>query len=72
VVSLFGKGMIVLVKQKLDRTLIAGIVRNKQVGGVSDKNAFPIKNTPALKHPDPSLSKPVHQGLGIRILGYLP
>jgi len=32
--------MIVLVKPKLDRTLIAGVVRNKQVGGISDKNAF--------------------------------
>jgi hypothetical protein len=63
--------MIVLVKQKLDRILIVGVVGNKQVGGISDKNAFSIKSPAALKHSNPILAEPSHQGLGIGILGYL-
>ena len=52
-VLLFRNGMIVLVKEKLDRTLIAGVVRNKQVGGISDKNAFSIKSTVAAETSGP-------------------
>jgi hypothetical protein len=64
--------MIVIVKQKLDGALIAGVVWDKQIGGVSDENAFGIKNTPALKRPDHILSEPSHQGSGIGVLGNLP
>ena len=37
-VLLLGNGMVVLVKEKFDRALIAGIVRNKQIGGISNEN----------------------------------
>jgi len=64
-------GMVVLVKEKFDRPLIAGIVRNKKVGGISDENPFSIKGTVTAKSPDPIPSKPSHQRFGILILGHL-
>jgi hypothetical protein len=71
VVLLLGNGMIVFVKQKLHGAFIAGVVRNKQVGGISYEKASWIKGTLALKHPNPILPKPSHQGLAFGVLGDL-
>jgi len=36
-VVLFRNGMVMLIKEKLDRSLIVGVVRNKEVGSISYK-----------------------------------
>ena len=53
VVLLQRNGMIVLVKEQLDRPLIVGVVRNKQVGSISDKNTLLDQKHGACETPAP-------------------